>query len=154
GSEHQTMCGDAGLATDKEAGIILEDDVAVGVEITKDLRRVRIVDPVPDQRGRTGLDEGGGFADADIEALPIDKRTVRGGNRQLRTRSGKRSRSLSDGGVEGVSERRKGKAAGHGENQHGRDPAPGETQRLHTSAIGLTAGTIYNILSAAGGCGV
>jgi hypothetical protein len=45
------MRGDRRFAADVEAGGILQHHITIGLEISENLRGIRIVDFVPDQRG-------------------------------------------------------------------------------------------------------
>jgi hypothetical protein len=68
--------GDGSEATDKKAGLVLQNNVAVGVEIPQNLGRIGIINLVPNEGGRRGLKKGGGLANTDVKASPIDEGAV------------------------------------------------------------------------------
>ena len=63
---------------DRDAVGIDEEDLTVGVDLARERRRRRTVDPVQDRRGRIGLDESDDIAGADRKCLPIQNRPLRG----------------------------------------------------------------------------
>ena len=85
GGHDQARDADRRLAADIKSRLILEHDEAIGVEVAENLRGVGIVDPVPDDGRGGGLGKSCGFADADVEAAPINERAVGSMHVQLRT---------------------------------------------------------------------
>ena len=72
------MRGDGSLATHIKTILILQEHIAVGVEVAQNLRGIGIIDLVPDHGRGRGLDKGRRFALPDIETLPVDKSTAGG----------------------------------------------------------------------------
>src|ERR1051326_737025 len=81
GSQQQTVRGYGCLPSNIKARRILEDDEAVSIKIAQNLRGIWIVDSIPNQRRGRRLNEGRGFAEANVEALPIDESAIGSANR-------------------------------------------------------------------------
>src|SRR5581483_7741986 len=105
--EDQPMSGDGSLAADIKTGLVLQHHVAVGIEIAEYLRRVRIVDSVPHERGTGRLDKIGGLAEANVETLPVDERAVGSPNGELRSLAGEGGSPLAHRGPNRVRGSRK-----------------------------------------------
>src|ERR1035437_184033 len=99
GSHQQAMRVQQGLAADENACLVLQHDVAVGVEGAEELGGIGIVDLVPHDRGGGRLNESGGLPHTDIKTLPIDEGAVGGLNGKLRALAVKGGAALANGGT-------------------------------------------------------
>ena len=105
GGHHQAMGVDRRLAADGEAGGVLQNHQAIGIQCSQDLGGIGVVDLIPNDGAGGGLNKGRGLPQADVEVLPAQHRLIRrldGGHRTLRghlCRAQVHHRSDGGGGV-------------------------------------------------------
>src|SRR5579859_1692231 len=84
------------VTSNKKSGLVLQNHITVGIQVPQDLRRIRIIDVVPNHRRGGRLQKGGGFSQPNIEALPVNRSPVRSSNRELQTLTAEAGTPLCD----------------------------------------------------------